>query len=262
MTPSHPPSDPWYSALGRSNRRLADEVGRLSTAGLEGPSYDDEWSVAQVLSHIGSGAEIFTLFLEAGREGQPAPGPEAFGPIWDRWNAMAPTEQAADAVAADAALFDQLSALDAEQRSSWHLDMFGSDRDLVDLLGLRLGEHAVHTWDVVVVNDAAATVSDDAVPLMLGRMEDFVPMVGKAVDGLAPVRIATTDPDGSYLLVVDGDRVGLQDPAGDPLAGEVALRLPAEAFLRLVYGRLDPGHTPTVEGDADLDALRKVFPGF
>jgi hypothetical protein len=38
--------------------------------------------------------------------------------------------------------------------------------------------------------------------------------------------------------------------------------LPAEAFVRLVYGRLDPDHTPPVEtGGDELDALRKVFPG-
>jgi hypothetical protein len=40
------------------------------------------------------------------------------------------------------------------------------------------------------------------------------------------------------------------------------LRLPAEAFLRLVYGRLDPEHTPAgVTENAHLDVLRPVFPG-
>jgi hypothetical protein len=40
------------------------------------------------------------------------------------------------------------------------------------------------------------------------------------------------------------------------------LALPAEAFIRLVYGRLDPDHTPTFRGDAGaLDRLRAVFPG-
>ncbi len=40
--------------------------------------------------------------------------------------------------------------------------------------------------------------------------------------------------------------------------------MPAEALLRLSYGRLDPEHTPAdVAADpADLDRLRKVFPGF
>ena len=41
------------------------------------------------------------------------------------------------------------------------------------------------------------------------------------------------------------------------------LALPAEAFIRLVYGRLDPAHTPPVETRrADLDGLRQVFPGY
>jgi len=40
------------------------------------------------------------------------------------------------------------------------------------------------------------------------------------------------------------------------------LVLPAEAFCRLVYGRLDPEHTPAFTGDASLlDTLRAVFLG-
>ena len=44
--------------------------------------------------------------------------------------------------------------------------------------------------------------------------------------------------------------------------GEVSM--PAEALLRLAYGRLDAAHTPAaVRGDAaDLDTLRAIFPGF
>jgi MDMPI C-terminal domain len=40
--------------------------------------------------------------------------------------------------------------------------------------------------------------------------------------------------------------------------------MPAEALLRLAYGRLDPDHTPSsVSGDAGvLDKLRAIFPGF
>jgi hypothetical protein len=49
------------------------------------------------------------------------------------------------------------------------------------------------------------------------------------------------------------------EPGGDPPAPD--LELPAEAFVRLVYGRLDPAHTPPVSGTADLDELRSVFPG-
>jgi hypothetical protein len=35
-----------------------------------------------------------------------------------------------------------------------------------------------------------------------------------------------------------------------------------EALVRLVYGRLDPAHTPAGADDADFDDLRQLFPGF
>ena len=39
--------------------------------------------------------------------------------------------------------------------------------------------------------------------------------------------------------------------------------MPAEAFVRLVYGRLDEAHTPPVESaGVELDELRPIFPGF
>jgi hypothetical protein len=44
-------------------------------------------------------------------------------------------------------------------------------------------------------------------------------------------------------------------------AAPADITLPAEAFARLVYGRLDPEHTPPGEQGAVLDVLRAVFPG-
>ena len=40
------------------------------------------------------------------------------------------------------------------------------------------------------------------------------------------------------------------------------LELPAEAFARLIYGRLDPDHTPAFTGTEELmDVLRQTYPG-
>ncbi len=39
------------------------------------------------------------------------------------------------------------------------------------------------------------------------------------------------------------------------------LVLPAEAFIRLVYGRLDAAHASAVDAPAVLDELRAAFPG-
>ena len=53
------------------------------------------------------------------------------------------------------------------------------------------------------------------------------------------------------------------DDQTTPEPGLSELSLPAEAFIRLIYGRLDPAHTPRVEAaGVDLDELRLIFPGF
>ncbi len=53
------------------------------------------------------------------------------------------------------------------------------------------------------------------------------------------------------------------EPYAEGTAYDGHLTLPAEAFLRLVYGRLDAAHAPAVErsGERGLDDLRTAFPG-
>lgn len=71
-----------------------------------------------------------------------------------------------------------------------------------------------------------------------------------------PVR--TTDPDRQLAVVVTPDAVALAPSAP---GSEADLVIPAEAFLRLVYGRLDPDHTPAGVGGPAVERLRQVFPG-
>lgn len=50
-------------------------AGRLLGVGdLQRRSYAPDWSIAQVLSYLGSQAEIFGLFLDAGLSGEDPPG--------------------------------------------------------------------------------------------------------------------------------------------------------------------------------------------
>ena len=66
---------------------------------------------------------------------------------------------------------------------------------------------------------------------------------------------------GVRLLTRTTRSVSLTD-AGEG-AIKATLRLPAEAFVRLLFGRLDPNHTPPVQTEGvDLDLLRQAFPGF
>jgi uncharacterized protein (TIGR03083 family) len=252
--------DPWIAALRRSHDRLQSLVGPLDARQLQQRSYASEWSIAQVLSHLGSQAEIFGLFLEAGLSGQDPPGRDEFGPIWNAWNARDPQAQASDALRADEATLDRFESLDAGQRDQLRLHAFGMDLDTTGLARMRVSEHAVHTWDVAVALDPSATVAPDAVALLIDTVGQLAAWTAKPDGKQRRMRVTTTGPERHFTLETTGEAVTLT-PSDD--AGSLPeLRLPAEAFVRLVYGRLDPAHTPAVEAsDVDLDELRQLFPG-
>jgi uncharacterized protein (TIGR03083 family) len=257
----------WITTLRDSQDRLAKLVGDLDADQLAGRSYDTDWTIAQVLSHLGSQAEIFTLFLEAGLSSSEVPGIEDFHPVWDAWNARGPVEVRDDSVAANERLIVRLEDLDPAQMESFRLALFGTDLDLSGYARMRLSEHAVHSWDVAVALDPTATVADDSVRLLLDSLAALAARVGKAGPEPFRVRVATSDPVRTYLLTVT-DAVSLE-PADSAEGGaedgteDGAVHLPAEAFLRLVYGRLDPAHTPelTESGSRGVADLRAVFPG-
>lgn len=107
--------------------------------------------------------------------------------------------------------------------------------------------------------DPAATLAPDAVDLLIDTLGQLVGRAGKPggaprrlhVSTSGSVRNFTLETGGTVTLTASGYSEGLPE-----------LALPAEAFIRLVYGRLDPAHKPPVETRrADLDELRQVFPG-
>jgi uncharacterized protein (TIGR03083 family) len=258
-------SDPrvWIATLRRSHDRLAGLVAPLTAADLRSPSYCTDWTVAQVLSHLGSGAEISLMGL-AGALGEAEPiGRDAFAPVWDKWNGKTPDDQAADALAIDEQHVAALEQLTDDQLAGMKTELFGLQLDAVGIIRLRAGEHALHTWDVAVYGDPAATVDADAAALLVDSVPGFLaPRLGKALPEPFTARVTTFSPDRDYLLS-SGESVSMTDwPGGDGAAPQV--RMPAEALLRLAYGRLDPAHTPAeVSGDpAVLDKLRAIFPGF
>jgi uncharacterized protein (TIGR03083 family) len=263
----------WIDALRQSHERLLGLVGPLTPEQLAGQSYASEWSIAQVLSHLGSGAEIAMMNLPVAL-GQSEPvGREAYQPVWDRWNAMTADQQAAAGIMTDAQYVQALAQLTDEELESISFDFFGMmTLDAAGLVRMRLGEHALHTWDVAVALDPAATVSPAAVELLLDNVPQFLaPRLGKAQDPVFKARIKTTDPERDYLLIAAdpvtmgdwpvGGEGGEQTGEGDNAAEAT---MPAEALLRLAYGRMDAAHTPAsvVAKPADLEKLRAIFPGF
>jgi hypothetical protein len=74
--------------------------------------------------------------------------------------------------------------------------------------------------------------------------------------------VRTFDPVRELTLTIGLDAVALAPSAApDPSRLVPDVELSADAFVRLVYGRLDPAHTPPIRANVDLDELRRVFPG-
>ena len=249
----------WIQAIRGSHDRFAALVAPLDDETVKQQSYDDDWSIAQVASHLGSGAEIFGLFVDAALSGDAVPGRDQFGPIWDQWNGRSPAQQVADSVRVNEEFVSRIEGLSDAQRAEFTVAMFGSDVDLAGLIGMRFGEHAVHTWDIAVALDPAAEVAGDAVELLIDRLPALAARAGKPEADGRTVAIETVAPSRRFALTTGPDVVLAPDSGTEP----ADLRLPAESFLRLVYGRLDPDHTPAELADnAELASLRQLFTGF
>jgi uncharacterized protein (TIGR03083 family) len=249
-------TDAWITATRASHDRLAALLRSLDEGQEESQSYDTEWTIADVASHLGSQSEIFGLFLDAAFAGEALPGSDVFVPIWDRWNALPPAEQVSESIAANEAFVTRIENLSDEDKAAFPIVLFGGDVDLAGLLAMRLGEHAIHAWDVAVALDPSATLAPDAVELLVDTVPRTAARSGKPTE-LAPIRVATLEPERNYTITLTPE-VSV-DPDAD---GTEALVLPAESFIRLIFGRLDPEHTPEGVDDDRLDALRTAFPGF
>jgi hypothetical protein len=94
---------------------------------------------------------------------------------------------------------------------------------------------------------------------MVGFLAKPEPLGGRQ----AVIQVTTSAPD-LVLALRLGDQISIGD-VGHPGQADGTLTLPAEAWVRLVAGRLGPRYTPagiSAAGAADLDLLRQVFPGF
>ena len=180
-------------ALVDSATRLAALVEPLTPDGVRAPSYCSEWSVADLLSHLGSGAVIFRRRLSEGPDAE-----VDMQGIWDAWNAKSPDEQAADAVVADAALLKAVAAIDAEAEatSPRRFSMGPFNLDVPTFLKpASLSEHVIHTWDLEVTLDPAATITPEAAALIIDSLSVIMPaVVGKPTGSEKSLTVRTNFP--------------------------------------------------------------------
>ena len=247
-------------ALATSQRHLRKLVAPLDDAAIVSSAYPTEWTIAQVLSHLGSGAVITQRRLQAELDGTAVP--DEFAPaVWDEWNAKSPRAQVNDFATADAALVAAFEAVSVEDRAAFSFAMGPMSGDFDAFVNLRLNEHALHTWDVEVAFDAASAVPSELAAFVVDNLELIAGFTAQPTPGdPIAVSVTTTDPVRRFTIDLTADGATLT-PSSDTTTPDVVA--PAEALVRLVYGRLDPDHTPPITGDPALvDRLRATFPGF
>jgi uncharacterized protein (TIGR03083 family) len=259
-------ADTAIAALRTGYDRLAELVEKFSDTDLTGPSGAAEWDISQVLSHLGSGAEIMTATIRAAFDGNPALGGDFNQSVWDRWNASTPRERADGFLEKNETLTALFESLDPTQREDLRIDLgyLPAPANVATVARMRLSEFTFHSWDVRSGLDDEASLDPAAVAELLPRSGDMLGWISKpaTLDGNhSVVGVATTDPTTEFTLHLN-DPVSIDfAPADNP---DGTLTLPAEAWLRLTTGRLSPRYTPkTVEATGvSLETLRQLFPGY
>jgi hypothetical protein len=111
------------AALRRSHDDLVRFVDDFDERLLETGSGAADWTVAQVLGHLGSGAEIAYGTLRAALAGGPAPDRETLVPIWERWNALLPLDALAAFRQSDERLVAEYEGLDEATLDDLRIDL-------------------------------------------------------------------------------------------------------------------------------------------
>jgi uncharacterized protein (TIGR03083 family) len=257
MAEAHADAEAHVEALRSSVARLRGIAASMAEAELKGRAYPSEWSIADVLSHLGSAAVITRRRLDDALAGRPTPDDFALG-VWDTWNGKTPGAQRDDALAADADLLARIETVTPEQRSGFSSAMGPMTLGFTEFVAMRLNEHAFHTWDIEVTRDPAATLPPQVAALVVDNLGLVAGFTAKPTGDATIINVATTDPERGFRIELAADSVTFLPTTATASAD---LTLPAEAFSRLVYGRLDPDQTAPDDHGWTLDVLRRVFPG-
>jgi uncharacterized protein (TIGR03083 family) len=240
----------------------------LSPEQLTGPSAASEWDISQVLSHLGSGAVINLAVLEAALAGEPNPGSDFNKEVWARWDAMTPAERVEGFLKHNEILTARFESLDAQTRTSQMVDMgfLPAPVDIATVASFRLSELTLHSWDVRVSEDPAATLHPQATPLLLDQSPlnmEWCTTPDALHNKRALLYVDTSDPQRNFTLRL-AEMISLT--RGAPESFDGVFTIPGESLLRLIAGRLAPEWTPESVmidgGEVDLTDLRRVFTGY
>ena len=204
-------ADP-LTALRASVDRLAELVRPLGHD-ITRQAYPSAWSIAQVVSHVGSSAVIFERRLADGLAGRDTP-PNFAESLWAEWDHKSPDAQAADGLAADEAFMRELESLGPEERTKVSVSLGPVTFDWDQVVRARLSEHVVHEWDVAVALDPAATLAADGVLHVVDNLDLIGRYTAQPVAPERTITVATTEPERSFTVTVEAQAVAFSSVTG------------------------------------------------
>jgi uncharacterized protein (TIGR03083 family) len=231
---------------------LQDVMAGFDSAAWSRPSACAGWTVGDVSAHLIQGARTWCdgITRAVAGDASPPPGQQALRP-GERGSevtaqrAVAGRQEIGDAAlpTAFAAAYQQLhQVLLGLHATDWDKPCFHRRGVLPvrDYVGLRLQELTVHGWDMRSAFDAAATVSEGPLPVLVGIAQRWLANTFRPVPDLTvPVRYRF---DISGPVPIHQDVLVSQDsfqitPVADS-AADVTFRGTTGNYLLFVYGRL------------------------
>jgi uncharacterized protein (TIGR03083 family) len=226
--------------------------------------------VRKVVSHLGSGADLHLRTLRTSLESAPAVTAEERQGVWDHFDSLTPDRLLPafqDRTRAYLDYVDNLARVGGQSRT---VRSFLGETPVVNFVQTRLGELALHSWDIRVGLDPTARLVADTVrahfPQVLDTLARRSKAEARAAQAGSRYGIEVFGPvEARFTLDVTADAVTATDGLSD---SQATVRLPAEAFVRLHAGRL-PLERAESAGDVLIDGdraralrLNELFAGF
>ncbi len=258
-------------AVQREAAALAADWRSRDAAAWEAPTACREWTAKDVAAHVTDGAERAVVVARAALAGEPVP---QYDTAERRRRHAAlrvlPGDELAARLERDlATVFQELDGVPAATLHGTTANLGGGPHTMAQFADQRLVETGLHAWDIRAGSDPNATLPPETAAAIIDFVLWRVPRLaghGEA-HGVAPRYLCALEGPGGgpVTLEVSPDRVTATrapDAGADP-----ALALPVEAFIRLVWGRLDVpraldrGVVRTQVPRDELLALTALFPG-
>ncbi len=261
-------------AVGRAVQReaaaMAADWRRRDDAAWEAPTACSAWTAREVAAHVTDGAERAVVVARAALAGEPVP---QYDTAERRRRHAAlrslPGDELADRLERDlAAVFQTLNGVPAATLHGTTVSLGGGPHTLAQFADQRLVETALHAWDTGGGRDRDATIAPESAAAMTDFVLWRVPRLAHAADGRGTALRYRCELEGTgggpITLDIGPDRVTATRGGAD---ASPALTLPVEAFIRLVWGRLDVpraldrGVVRTQVPREEMLALSALFPG-